>query len=291
MDLHGPGPGSVRERGSRARPGLAWARFVAALCVGALATAVAAGAATAGAGVQQDPARADAPLVVSLDFVVPPHTAGAKVRTPATIDTALAADLARRLQRPLATTPAGIGDATAAASADLRITTLEDPGRAPPSMTVVALDYRAAPMAIMRTDSTIRRWEQLRGRSVCVAGGGTHVGDLRDRYAAIEIVHPTLTEALVALRVGECDALVHDSVLLEELLRLPEWKKFSRRLDSRQRSTLAVLVPDRDPQAASRVRGIASRWKAEGFADSLVRDAVRDIAFEVYVEQEVPDCH
>src|SRR5690606_19001360 len=126
-------------------------------------------------------------------------------------------------------------------SADVRITTVQD-GATPSSMAVIPLPYRAAPMAIMRTDSSIRRWEQLRDRTVCVAAGGAHVGDVRDRYGATEVVHATLTEALVALRIGQCDALVHDSVLLEELLRLPEWKKFSRRLPARPRGMLALLV-------------------------------------------------
>src|SRR5690606_894540 len=124
---------------------------------------------------------------------------------------------------------------------DVRITTLVDPRRAPASTTAIALDYRAAPMAIMRTDSKIRRWEQLRGRTVCVAEGSAHVGALQGRYGAIEFVRSTLAEALLDLRTGGCDAMVHDSVLLEELLRLPEWKKFSRRLAGQPRSTLALL--------------------------------------------------
>lgn len=226
---------------------------------------------------------AGAPLVVALDFVPPVHEAGAKYRTPATIDSALAEDLARRLDRPLAKVGEG--------AFDISITTLGNSGGTPASMTVIPLGYRAAPMAIMRTDSTIRRWDELRGRTVCVAAGGTHVGDLQGRYGAVEIVHPSLTEALVALRIGECDALVHDSVLLEELLRLPEWKKFSRRLQGRPRSTLALVVPQADREVIGRVREVAAAWKTAALTDSLVRNAIRDIAFEVYVEQEVPDCH
>lgn len=230
-----------------------------------------------------DAARAsDARLVVALDYVVPPHEAGAKYRTPATIDTALAEDLAKRLDRRLAATGEG--------PADLRITTIEA-GAASPATTIIPLPYRAAPMAIMRTDSSIRRWEQLRDRTVCVAEGGAHVGDLQARYGATEIVHPTLTEALVALRIGGCDVLVHDSVLLQELLRLPEWKKFSRRLPARPRSVLALVVPPDVGPGVERIRNVVGAWKASSFTESLVRDAVRDIAFEVYVEQEVPDCH
>lgn len=223
------------------------------------------------------------PLAVALDFVVPAHQAGAKYRTPATIDTALAQDLARRLDRPLAPVDAG--------AAKLAITTLADGGGRPASTTIIPLDYRSAPMAIMRTDSSIRRWAHLRGRTVCLAAGGGHRGELGDRHGAIEIVHASLTEALVALRIGECDAMVHDSPILEELLRFPEWKKFSRRLSARPDSTLALMVPDGDPEMVELATDIADAWRGDAFTDALVELTARDVAFEVYVEQEVPDCH
>ena len=70
----------------------------------------------------------------------------------------------------------------------------------------------------MRTDTTIRRWDQLESRSVCVARGANHVGTVAARYGAIEQVHPSVT-------------------------------------------------------------------------DALVKKTVRNMAFEVYLEQDVPDCH
>jgi polar amino acid transport system substrate-binding protein len=179
----------------------------------------------------------------------------------------------------------------AAKPIDLRMTTLDDPRKIPENLEVVPLGYRAAPMAIMRTDSSIRRWEQLRGRTACVAEGGNYVGDLEARYGAVEIVHPSPADALLALRTGGCDVMVHDSPMLEELIRLPEWKKFSRRLPPRPSSTLALLVPSTDSQAVSRVQDVVEEWKANAFAQALVKNAVRNIAFEVYLDQEVPDCH
>ena len=107
----------------------------------------------------------------------------------------------------------------------------------------------------------------------------------------VELVMVAPTDALVALRTGDCDALVHDSVMLEELLRYPEWKKFSRRLHSSERSTLAVLVPAEDKAAIAAVRQITADWRAKAYPVSLVKNAVRNIAFEVYLEQDVPDCH
>ncbi len=297
MDTLTMQPATRASQGASARglPRLAMALLLPAastLCLTGVAQAAKATPGDAAAPV------AAAGLVVSLDFVVPEYQAGAKFRSPATIDTALAQDLAKRLGRPLDVVgpgsvqgPAAAGAGGQARPADLRITTVADLRAVPDEYAAIALDYRAAPMAIMRTDSTIRRWEQLRDRKVCVAEGGNHVGDLAGRYGAVEIVHPSPTDALVALRIGECDAMVHDSVMLQELIKFPEWKKFSRRLPPRPRSTLAVLVPQDDAEAVRRVRAIAGAWASEDFADGLVRNAVRNIAFEVYLEQDVPDCH
>jgi len=100
-----------------------------------------------------------------------------------------------------------------------------------------------------------------------------------------------VTEALLALRTGGCDAMVYDSPMLEELIRLPEWKKFSARLPTGPRSTLAFLLPAQDRTTVSLLRRVAAEWAAEDYPDALVKNAVRNMAFEVYLEQDVPDCH
>lgn len=235
--------------------------------------------------------RADAgqhePLVVGLDYVVPEYKGGDKFRSPATIDTAIAEELARRLQRPLAI----VGSIVGSEKAGLQLTTLRDAGAVPAGFAAIPVGYRAAPMAVLRTDTTIKRWEQLESRIVCVAMGGNHVGTIAARYGAIEKVHPSPADALVALRTGDCDAMVHDRPMLEQLIRLPEWKKFSARLPAGRRSTLAFLVPAGEKDTIALLGRIAGDWNADAYPDVLVKKAVRDIAFEVYLEQDVPDCH
>jgi polar amino acid transport system substrate-binding protein len=233
------------------------------------------------------------PLVVQVDYLVPEYKGGDKFRSPATIDTGLATDLAKRLRRPLlAVAPeTAKDDAGRMLGVAVQLTTLRDVAAAPPGVAVIPVGYRSAPMAIMRSDTPIKRWEDLAGRKVCVARGGNHLGTLSGRYGATEQVHPTPTDAMIALRTGVCDALVHDSPMLEELIRLPEWKKFSARLRASQRSTLAFLAPAEDQETVALLRRTAFEWDAKGVPEALVRTAVRNMAFEVYLEQEVPDCH
>ena len=293
--------------------------IVAPLLAGALGfVPLAAPATQEGANGESGAAAASPALVVQVDHVVPEYRGGDKFRSPPTIDSALAEDLARRLQLPLHAVPATVPVAPAATAAAptgvatmataeiaqgaegavtpatpgaLRLTSLRDFADVPQDLSVVPIDYRAVPMAIMRSDTAIKRWDQLHGRPVCVAAGGNHVGTLAGRYGAVEQVHPSTTDALVALRVGDCDAMVHDSTMLEELIRYPEWRKFSARLRGNQRSTLAFLVPAQDQSRVQALRRVAFEWGARGYPEQLVKKAVRDIAFEVYLEQDVPDCH
>lgn len=78
--------------------------------------------------------------------------------------------------------PAGVAGASGPGREVLRLTTLRDLAAVPPGFAVVPVGYRAAPMAIMRNDTTIRQREQLQGREVCVAHGGNHVGTIGGRY-------------------------------------------------------------------------------------------------------------
>jgi polar amino acid transport system substrate-binding protein len=234
------------------------------------------------------------PLPVSLDHVEPEYKAGARYRSPATIDAELVADLGKRLQTPLVTSSAeqtGPGAGAKAGQGALRLTAIGNPGAVPASHVAVPISYSAAPMAIMRADTLIKSWEQLKGRTVCVARDGRHAGTLASRYGAIEKAYPSLTDALIALRSGACDAAVHDSAMLEELIRLPEWKKFSARLPVGKASMLAFLVPAADGATLARLRQVAKDWNAEDYPEALIKKAVRNIAFEVYLEQDVPDCH
>lgn len=239
-------------------------------------------------------ARQRGQLLVGVDHVVAPYTAGAKFRTPEGLGQVFAEDLAQRLRLALATR---LSDATAhqlaptAGAPDLLLTAIADNDPLYRSATVIPTGYSAGPMAIMRTDTSIKTWAQLKGRTVCVAHGGLYVGTLAARYGALERSYRAPADALLALRIGECDAAVHDSALLEELIKLPEWKKFSARLPTGTRTSLVLVAPRGDAEAARVLKQVAGDWRASQFTQQQLTKAVRNIAFEVYLDQNVPDCH
>lgn len=236
-------------------------------------------------------------LTIGMQYVAPEFVPGtaSKFRTPEHIEDALAQDLARRLGAKavaVTTGAARAGTARQLPKTDLllALAPAKDAGRG--DMVHIPTGYVAAPMAIMRTDTTIKTWEQLKGRSVCVPQGSRYAG-LGARFGAVEKPYRAAADALLGLRIGACDATIHDAALLEELLRLPEWKKFSAHLapPPGAGAPLAFMLPAGEVSARAWFEQVAREWQAGGTLQQQLRLMARNIAFEVYLDQDVPDCH
>ena len=239
-------------------------------------------------------ARKRGKLIAGIHYAVPEYKGGMKFRTPEAPDAALLEDIARRLQLPLSTVRVEPGRQTSLLTTgrvDLALAMVSDAKLTNNDMVNIPTGYSSGPMAIMRTDTDIKTWEQLKGRKVCVAKDGRHVGTLAQKYGANEMVYRAPADALLALRIGDCDAAVHDSALLEQLIRLPEWKKFSARLPVGPVSSLVFAVPARDTHTVNVLTRMASDWSSTGYLKQTTEKMARNIAFEVYLDQHVPDCH
>ncbi|NMM27484.1 MAG: hypothetical protein HHJ12_09420 [Glaciimonas sp.] len=90
---------------------------------------------------------------------------------------------------------------------------------------------------------------------------------------------------------GVCDAAVHDDAMLNELLKLPEWKKFSVRLKVGPRTTLVLIAPAGDADTLAFLKKTARAWSENSYWSQTKKKWVSDVAFEVYLDQNVPDCH
>ncbi|BEV16653.1 transporter substrate-binding domain-containing protein [Herbaspirillum sp. DW155] len=243
--------------------------------------------AAAQAGVLDDARRSDA-VRIGLDHVPPPYKGGMKFRTPENIATVLADDLAAQWKLKTELQPNTPERAALKGVRPDVMLTRVDPAQA--DATMIATGYSAGGMAIMRTDTTIRSWDDLKGRTVCVSTGSPYVGSLSGRYGAIEKVMPAPADALLAVRTGQCDAAVHDDTLMKALLKLPEWKKFSAQLAPVSRQALVLQVRGNDPADLASARQAAARWN-DAFWASAIKKWVNNVAFEVYLDQNVPDCH
>ncbi|WP_081821754.1 transporter substrate-binding domain-containing protein [Achromobacter sp. DH1f] len=85
-------------------------------------------------------------------------------------------------------------------------------------------------VAMVPKRSGIRRWEDLRGKIVCVSQGSSYAKPLADVYGAVVKGLRGLSESLLALKGGACEASVHDypelySKLNDENAR--EWSDYT----------------------------------------------------------------
>jgi polar amino acid transport system substrate-binding protein len=239
-------------------------------------------------------ARQRGTLAVGLAYSLPAYVAGAKFRTPESPESTVAEVLAARLGLPLGTprvAAANVAQALAAGRIDLALMLVDDGAAAPANVVLVPAGYRAGAMAIMRSDTDIRRWEQLKGRTVCLSEGGAYVGKMAAQYGAIEKVQRAPADSLLSLRIGACDAAVHDDSMLNGLLKLPEWKKFSARLSLPSRQTLMFALRADDAGTLAAVKQWSADAAASGFWADLQKKWGNNVAFEVYLDQNVPDCH
>lgn len=88
--------------------------------------------------------------------------------------------------------------------------------------------YRVGGTAITLKTSGITRWEDLRGKPVCISQGSSYIRPIVERYGAIPRAFPGASQSLLALRGGSCVAAVHDAApLLYPLLQSdPEWHDY-----------------------------------------------------------------
>jgi polar amino acid transport system substrate-binding protein len=121
--------------------------------------------------------------------------------------------------------------------------------------------YRVGGAAATLKNSGISKWEDLKGKPVCVSQGSSYAKPLEADYGAQVKGFKSSSESLLALRGGNCVAAVHDTTLIRPLLRTnAEWSNYQ--------SPIAVeLIP-----AQSVI------WTRKGEADTIaaVDKIVRD---------------
>uniref|UniRef100_UPI00333F5862 transporter substrate-binding domain-containing protein n=1 Tax=Castellaniella defragrans TaxID=75697 RepID=UPI00333F5862 len=236
------------------------------------------------------PAAVWATEVVGMAQVPADAAPGAKARTPARIEVLAAREAVRPDGRLVAVDdPTRLSAMIADGELEAWVGVIPEGADLEAGVRLTSLKYPVSPMAIMRTDTDIHDWQALSGRTVCLAADGRYVGELAARYGAIEQVYPSTADALLGMRTGQCDAMVHDQAFLQELLALPEWKKFSAQLKPYRQVDL-VQVTKVDPPRPRALYALLVATSPRRLT-ALTIGQVRETAFEVYLDQTVPDCH
>ena len=121
--------------------------------------------------------------------------------------------------------------------------------------------------AIGKKGSGIAKWEDLRGKPVCVSQGSNFTKPLAEEYGAQIKAFRGQPEALLALRGGNCVASVHVSPTLRELVaENADWKDYEIASPNElipSPSVIWLRKGETDTQAA--LDRIVKQWHASGW--------------------------
>lgn len=234
-------------------------------------------------------------LRVAVVHVTPAATPGAKVRTEDRLDAPAIKVLAATLKIPpqlVELSPDQAAKALTEGSVDLALYSLPADAANRPGVTRVPTGYRTYPKAVIRSDTSIRSRADLAGRTVCIARSATQAAVAATQAGATLLPFKYPSDALVAVREGKCDLGLIDQTVWQPLMHYPEWKKFSATLELADAPhTLTWLLPAEQPQAAHWLRSRMQQWDEAGQWAAFSKKWATDVAFDVYLDQEVPDCH
>ena len=146
--------------------------------------------------------------------------------------------------------------------------------------------YRSAVAALASSESDFG-WQALTGQTFCIAEGHGAARLIEQRFAAHARYYPSSANALIGLKLGECQVVVEDLVLLEPLAKLPEWRRYARLLPRLADAERELMVES----AEAGERDLLAEWARNGRLDQFIRESVDEVAFQAYVLADTLDCH
>ncbi|RMQ43345.1 Periplasmic component of amino acid ABC-type transporter/signal transduction system [Pseudomonas cichorii] len=138
------------------------------------------------------------------------------------------------------------------------------------------LDYVPTPYeevggaALIRKGAGISKWEDLKGKPVCVSQGSNFIKPLQEAYGAQIKAFRSQSESLLSLRGNGCVAAVHVSPTMHALLAEAEWSGFETPLSTDlipSKSVIWLRKGEQDTQA--RLDAIVRDWHRSGWLIEL----------------------
>ena len=127
--------------------------------------------------------------------------------------------------------------------------------------------YRVGGTAITPKSSGITKWEDLRGKPVCISQGSSYIRPVVEKYGAIPRAFPGASQSLLALRGGSCVAAVHDAAPLLYPLqqRDPEWRDYWTIQPELEPAPSVIWVRQGEKDTAARLDAIVRDWHRTGW--------------------------
>lgn len=127
--------------------------------------------------------------------------------------------------------------------------------------------YRVGGTAITPMSSGITKWEDLRGKPVCISQGSSYIRPVVEKYGAVPRAFPGASQSLLALRGGSCVAAVHDAAPLLYPLqqRDPEWRDYRTIQPELEPAPSVIWVRQGEKDTAARLDAIVRDWHRTGW--------------------------
>lgn len=167
------------------------------------------------------------------------------------------------------------------AAADLRFGTV----------TSGAVYYSSDTAALTAAVTGPADWVDLAGQPFCVTTGSPQAGAVASRFRGVARAYPSAAQALIGLKLGECQAVVGDRVLLEQIALLPEWRRFNRLLPVLEDSQVTLRIQASDAALQQRIDELSASRNGQETLAEVTQTWIDEVAFQAYVLADTLDCH
>jgi polar amino acid transport system substrate-binding protein len=185
----------------------------------------------------------------------------------------LAADIAKRLGVKLELVPVVASNRIQflqQGKIDLMIATMSDTPERRKIVDILDPNYYGSGTNVLAKKSDgVKTWEQLRGKKVCLIQGAFYNKELQEKYGVEGVAFPGTSEALTALRNGNCLAYAYDDTQIVGEMQKPEWKDYEMPLNSILVVPWGVAVKQGEKAFGEFISRTITDWHKTGFIRQL----------------------
>jgi len=154
-----------------------------------------------------------------------------------------------------------------------------------------AIYYSSRIAALTAASSGPAQWKDLSSETFCVMAGSPHADFVVSTYGGVAREYPSAAQTLIGLKLDECQAVVADEVLLQQIASLPEWRRYNRLLPPVANQALDLGVKAGDPTVQRQIEQVASSPAGKAKLASITQQWIDEVAFQAYVLADTLDCH
>lgn len=151
--------------------------------------------------------------------------------------------------------------------------------------------YSSEIAALTAAETGPAGWAELAGKAFCVTVGSPHLTTVTSRFGAIARVYPSVAQALIGLKLGECEAVVDNRLLLEQIAELPEWRRFNRMLSGLKDAEAELRVQAEDATLQRQIERVMASNRGSKMLSEITQHWIDEVAFQAYVLADTLDCH